>query len=406
MKKSGYGSMHRWWGMQRRDFLKLSSIASAGIILGRPAMAQDESDHKPPEAPPKTKTNIDEIKDIPRTETSLPGPFPGRVVAVTDSNVVNDQVVDAAVVQAMFLKGLGELTGQDPQESFDRFFTKDDIVGLKPNPVGPGLINTHHEVMDAVIGWLTDGGLPRENIIIWDRFESMLADAGYTPDRYPGVGIEALQILDEAAFEEGNTDSSGYLDKDGNHLSRKLFDEEVVYWADCEAPQDNNYLNQHVFNDKRSPFGKLITQRLTKIINLPVFKNTGNGISMATKNIGYGAIANTGRLHKPLFFDVCTEVMAFPAIRDKVVLNITDGIRGQYDGGPGPNASFIYDHHTLYFATDPFALDMTCHDILVEKRKEMGVEVNEHPRFSEYLHYGQRLGLGIADREKIEVIKA
>ena len=80
--------------------------------------------------------------------------------------------------------------------------------------------------------------------------------------------------------------------------------------------------------------------------------------------------------------------------------------RGQYDGGPGPNASFIYDHNTLYFATDAFALDRTCHDLLVAKRKDMGVEVNEHPRFSEYLDYGESLGLGIADPAKIKVFKA
>jgi hypothetical protein len=396
--------MYRWWDLKRRDFLKMSSIASAGIVLGVPALGRAEDETA--EAPARPKTNIDEIAAIPRTETSLPGPFPGKVVAVRDEAVVAEDQVDAAVVRRMFEKGLHQLTGLDMQDSFDLFFTEDDVVGLKPNPVGPGLINTHHELMDAVIDWLTAGGLPPENIIIWDRFEAMLVDAGYTPERYPGVGIEALQIIDMKGFEEGNTDTSGYLDADGNHLSRDLFDENVVYWADIEAPQDDNYLNQHVFNDKRSPFGKLITQKLTKIINLPVFKNTGNGISMATKNIGYGAIANTGRLHKPLFFDVCTEVLAFPDIRDKMVLNITDGIRGQYDGGPGPNASFIYDHHTLYFATDPFALDMTCHDLIVAKRKAMGVEVNEHPRFSEYLKYGERLGLGVADRDRIEVVQA
>jgi len=419
--------MYRWWQLKRREFLQLSSVASAGIVLGTPALGEDSTQNKPADPPPRPATNIDEIKLIPRTKTSLPGPFPGRVVAVFDERVVAGQStdesaaagedaagnagtagerhVDAAVVAAMFERGLRELTGKSPAESFDLLFSHEDIVGIKPNPVGPGLINTNHELVDAVIEWLTANGLPRGNIVIWDRFESMLADAGFTPERYPGVGVEALQILDEAAFEEGNTDTSGYLDADGKHLSRDLFDPDVVYWADCEAPQDNNYLNQHVFNDKRSPFGKLITQKLTKIINLPVFKNTGNGISMATKNIGYGAVANTGRLHRPLFFDVCTEVLAFPAIRDKLVLNITDGIRGQYDGGPGPNASFIYDHHTLYFATDPFALDMICHDLLVEKRKEMGVTVNEHPRFTEYLRYAERLGLGIADREKISVVR-
>ncbi len=102
-----------------------------------------------------------------------------------------------------------------------------------------------------------------------------------------------------------------------------------------------------------------------------MFKNTGNGISMATKNLGYGAVCNTSRLHKPLFFDVCTEVLAFPVMRDKLVLNITDGLRAQYDGGPGPLAQATWFMNTLFFASDPFALDMTCHNLLLQKRKEM-----------------------------------
>ncbi|MBD3335611.1 MAG: DUF362 domain-containing protein, partial [Candidatus Eisenbacteria bacterium] len=179
----------------------------------------------------------------------------------------------------------------------------------------------------------------------------------------------------------------------------------VYYWADVEGPEEKSYRNQHVFRGKYSYFGKLLTRRLTKIINVPVFKNTGNGVSMATKNLGYGAVCNTGRLHQPLFFDVCTEVLAFPVIRDKLVLNVTDGLRAQYDGGPMPNAAFTYDYATIFCATDPFALDMTGQRIMVEKRKEMGIEVNEHPRYSEYLRYAQRLGLGIADPEKIEHIR-
>ncbi len=122
--------------------------------------------------------------------------------------------------------------------------------------------------------------------------------------------------------------------------------------------------------------------------------------------MGYGAICNTNRLHKPLFFNVCTEVLAFPCIRDKLVLNVTDGLRAQYDGGPMPAAQFAYDFNSLFFATDPFALDTVCHHLMVEKRKEAGVKVNEHPRYTEYLRYAERLGLGIADREKIKVLRA
>ena len=85
-------------------------------------------------------------------------------------------------------------------------------------------------------------------------------------------------------------------------------------------------------------------------------------------------------------------------------LNITDGLVGQYDGGPGPNAKFTYDYNTLFFATDPFALDMICHQLMVKKRKKMNVKVNEHPMYTEYLRYAERLGLGVADLEKIEHI--
>ena len=135
------------------------------------------------------------------------------------------------------------------------------------------------------------------------------------------------------------------------------------------------------------------------------FKNTSNGISVATKNLGYGAVCNCGRLHAPLFFDVCTEVLAAPWIRDKLALNITDGLRGQYEGGPGKNAQFVYPHHSLYFATDPFAMDLVGHQQIVARRRAEGVKVNEHPRFTEYLRYGERLGLGVADPAKIELVK-
>jgi len=289
------------------------------------------------------------------------------------------------------------------KDSFELFFRKDDVVGLKVNPVGPPLIHTKPELAEAVIGWLEKFRMPRKNIIIWDRFDYMLADAGYTADRFPGVRIEGLQTMDE----KGNS----WRAKDGSHVSAANFDQKVFYYAKgIEGksvrgyPSDEFYQNQHVFTGEYSYFGKLLTQTFTKIVNLAAYKNTGSGISMATKNLGYGSICNSGRLHNPLFFNVCTEVLAAPVIRDKLVLNVTDGIRGQYDGGPDKNAQFVYPNHSLYLATDPFALDMSCHRELIAKRKEMGTAVNENPRFTDYLHYAERLGLGIADERKIQVI--
>lgn len=405
---SGYSSIKEGWSLKRRDFLKITgsvgTIVGSGLVLGTPNLWSQET--KPAAPPPKPKTNIDDVLKIPKGKYSLPGLFPGRVVQISDPNAMTTEKVDATIVSKMVEKGITTLTGKDMPESFKLFFSKDDVVGLKVNPVGGGLINTRLEVVDAVIAWLKGNGIPTKNIIIWDRFDYMLRDAGFTPERFPGIGIEGLQTMDEAAAEGKSQDNSKWLDAKGNHISLHNFDKEVFYHADVEGPKDLSYLNQHVVNDKFSYFGKLITKKLTKIINMPVFKNTGNGISMATKNIGYGAICNTGRLHMPLFFDVCTEVLAFPVVRDKIVLNITDGLRAQYDGGPMPNAEFTYLYNTLFVATDPIAADMICHNIITEKRREMKVKgFNEHPRYSEYLRYAEKIGLGIADPQKITHVK-
>jgi hypothetical protein len=401
MRRDRYRSIEDRSRIDRREFvgaLGLCSAAAGGAVLGIPLFGQER-----PESA-KVETNIGEFMRVPKTRHSLPGPFPGVVVKVTDPRSLQAGVFDGRAIAAMVEKGITGLTGKDMKRSFDLFFDKRDIVGLKVNPVGPPLINTRPEVVDAVIEWLVRCGLPRDNIVIWDRFDYMLADAGFTPRRFPGVRIEGLQTMDE----RGNR----WRDKDGRHVSIGNFDTDVYYYAKGVVGKgvrgykdDEFYLNQHVFNGEYSYFGKLVTRRLTKIINLAAYKNTGSGISMATKNLGYGSLCNTGRLHDPLFFNVCTEVLAAPVIRDKLVLNITDGLRGQYDGGPDKNAQFVYDNHSLYFATDPFALDMICHRELMAKRREMDRPVNEHPRFTEYLHYAERLGLGVANLDRIELRK-
>jgi hypothetical protein len=385
----------------RRGFLKIAA-AGTTLALGVPRLPGQD---KPGAAPPRVRTNIDDFLKFPRTPASLPGAFPARVVQVHNDAATAGGSPDPAVTAAMFERGIEALTGATADRSFGMFFNTDDVVGIKVNPVGAGLISTRPELVEAVVRWLVRNGLPASRIVIWDRFETMLAEAGFTRERFPGVRIEGLQTMDEAAAEGKTGDNSRWRAADGTHRSAGNFDLEAFYWADVEGDPDPAYLNQHVFNGRHSYFGKLVTKGLTKIINVPVFKNCGNGVSMAAKNLGYGAICNTARLHKPLFFDVCTEVLAHPALRDKLVLNVTDGLRGQYDGGPSAAAKFIFPFNTLFFATDPFACDSVCHGLMVEKRKASGIRVNEHPMFTDYLKLAERLGLGTADPDRIELTR-
>ncbi len=260
MKKRGYRSIELESKLERRDFLKIGggTVLGAGLLLGRPPVFGQEAAKVEP--PAKPKTNIDEALAVPRTSTSLPGLFPGKVVAVKDAQAMNEQGVNGKVVSSMFEKGMAALTGKPLAKSFKMFFDKNDVVGIKVNPVGAGLISTRLEVVDAIVAWLKQGGMPAKNIVIWDRFDYMLADAGFTAARYPGITIEGLQTMDEAAAEGKNLDDSRWLDKDGHHVSEKNFDLGAYYFADVEAPQDKPYLNQHVFNGKYSYFGKLLTQ--------------------------------------------------------------------------------------------------------------------------------------------------
>jgi hypothetical protein len=426
-----YRSMDLTPGCNRRDFVKsvgaASAVAAGGLVLAGPGFGQT------PQAPAPVETNIADFTKVPRTARSLPGPFPGKVVKVTDArSVIPDKPAapaerpsakpadapagqakkpdapparfDGKVIEEMVAKGITTLTGKSMKESFRLLIDPRDVVGIKVNPVGPPLINTRPEVVDAVVKWLVDNGIPKSNIIIWDRFDYMLKDAGFTKDRFPGITLEGLQTMDE----QGNT----WRGPDGNHVSIDNFDKDVFYFAKGIVgkgvkgyPNDEFYLNQHVFNGEYSYFGKLLTKRLTRIINVAAYKNTGASISMATKNMGYGALCNTGRLHAPLSLKVNTEVLAAPVLRDKLALNITDGLRGQYDGGPDKNAQFVYDNCALYFATDPFALDMLCHQEINAKRKEMEAPVNESPRITEYLRYAESLGLGVVALDKMTVVK-
>ncbi|HOX47032.1 MAG TPA: DUF362 domain-containing protein [Myxococcota bacterium] len=393
--------------MRRRAFLRgLGAAAASGVLLGRPGATEAPPAAKPvePARPPAVETNLADFQAVPRGPHAIPGPFPGRVVRVTDPRALVGERLDPKAISDMFARGLAALSGREPRQSFEQLFSPADVVGIKVNPVGPPLISTRLEVVDAIVAWLTASGLPRGQIVIWDRFEHMLAEAGFTPARYPGVRIEGLQVLGEKG--------TAWRTPDGRHPSEERFDPQAFYLArgvtgEAVRGYDDleHYLGQHVFAGEKSFFGRLVTRELTKIINVPVFKNTGQGVSMATKNLGYGAICNTARLHEPLFFRVCTEVTAAPWIRDKLVLNVLDGLRGQYDGGPMPAAACVYPYRTLYFATDPIALDAVGHRHLVEKRRQAGVAVNEHPRFTRYLHDAEALGLGIADPARIQLVE-
>ncbi len=214
MKRHAYRSMESRLSLDRRDFFRVGGAAGAvagiGLLAGRSLAAVQE---QAPASPAKPATNIADAMKVPRTKFSLPGPFPGRVVEVRDAASVSGAKVDAAAVRAMFEKGITALTGKDLASTpFGLFFTKDDVVGVKINPVGPGLISTRLEVVDAIVGWLAANGLPRQNIVVWDRFFWLFTSLDFSTHYTAYIAYRPTKRLDYITVRWGfYSDNRGCL---------------------------------------------------------------------------------------------------------------------------------------------------------------------------------------------------
>jgi len=380
----------------RRNFFRIAAIGGLGATIMSPMVlkkvqAQDKKEKV------KTATNIADAMKYPRVKTSMPGKYPGEVVQVVSENCIVDNVPVEKVAYQMIKDGMLSLTGaKNIRKAWRQFVSPKERIGLKVNPVAGKTLSTSHAVTKSIVKQLEEAGIPRDNIVIWDRREMQLHETGYTEENYPGIKIRGTEQQDA----EGS-----FFGKDGILYGEKMIDKKWYYWADCEEEYDAYTLPYMVNGGKESYFSKICTQEVDKIINVPILKNAGPTVSLCLKNLSYGAITNTGRLHKPLWSETCAEVCAFPPLRDKVVLNIVDGIKGCFDGGPGANPQFITNFNTILIGSDPVAVDRIGYEIMIKKRIAEGVQEEESPKGRKFLDIAHDLGLGVADKEKIKLKK-
>ena len=380
--------------LTRRKFFKSIAVGGIGAAVLTPSFQNIFAKIQPDEKP---ATNIKDMDKYPRNINSMPGKYPGKVVQVTNDKSVAENKFNLEEINKMVKDGMLNLTGeQDINKAWQKFIAPNEIVGLKVNPIGGVQLSTSIEIVTAVIAQLTAAGIPKKNIVIWDRREFELQEAGFTEEKFPGIKI--------AGTEKKDKDGSFY-NKEGKLYSEEMIDKDWYYWADVEGKYDAETLPYMVNEGKYSYFSKICTQQVDKIINIPILKNAGASITVCMKNLAYGVITNTGRLHKDLWSETTAEVCSFPPIRDKVVLNIVDGIRGCYNGGPGVVPQFIIDFKTVLIGTDPVAVDRVCYDIVYKKRVEEKVQKEESPKGRKFLELAENLKLGCADLNKIKLEK-
>jgi len=377
--------------LNRRKFFTIVGAGSAALAL-RPAslFAAEKAQPKG-----KTSTNIKDASRIARNSMSMPGKYPGQVVLVTSSkSVVDDEPVEKEAY-LMIEKAVKELSGKkDIKKAWRTFVSPGEKIGLKVNPVAGKILSTSHAVTKSVVKQLIESGIDKKDIVIWDRREMELIDTGFTTDNYPGIRIMGTECKDSAG---------SFYDKEGKLYGEKNIDKDWYYWADVEEEYDSETIPYMINTGKYSYFTKIVTREVDKIINIPILKNAGGSITNAMKNLAFGSISNTGRLHKELWNETCAEVCAFAPLRDKLVLNICDGLRGCFNGGPGANPQFICNYNSILVSSDPVAIDRIGYDIIAEKRIAEGIQKAATPEVLTFLTMSKALGLGESEKEKIKL---
>jgi hypothetical protein len=391
--------------MHRRSFVRLLAAAAASAkatgldLLARGRTPSDGGQIRSDLPPLKIVTRY-----APAATPGMPGPFPGRVVTVksdkcvdTTTNTANDQVV-----REMMAQGIRALTGaSSTADAWRRFFTPADVVGIKVNCGGyPNCISAY-EIVGESVRQLMALGVPASQIYIYERYQNQMDECNYAAHVPDGVGTVAAERANR------NTDNSGY--DPATYLEANLFGEE----------------------DTRSAMMRLVSQRLTKIINIPNMKDHGaTGATGCLKNIAYGSFSNVARTHqrgKSHTYSVVGTLASIEPLRSRTVLQIMDGLRGVWHGGPfARTTKYLFYPKQIMFGTDPVAIDRLLLDIIDNERKAHGAisiwdrspsslhiddgrardadpNVNIIIREPGHVEYAASLGLGVYDLAKIKV---
>jgi uncharacterized protein (DUF362 family) len=254
---------------------------------------------------------------------------------------------------------------EDPAAAWRKWFRPNERVGIKVNALG---LHTLPAVVEAIISGLCRAGVPAENIIVWDRFDSELEKAGFRLNR-SGSGPRCR-----------GTDAERY----GNGYAEKVETSGKV--GTC--------------------FSRILVDEVDALICVPVLKDHNlAGVSLSMKCF-YGAIHNPNKYHDNNCDPYIVDVVSHPLIARKWRLTVVDAVRGQYQGGPGKRREYQWSFGGLLVGTDFVAVDAVGAELIESKRREAGLKSLEADgRPPRYIATAASRGLGVADLDRIERIE-
>ena len=275
--------------------------------------------------------------------------------------------IDADRLLRAYERGLRALTGAASlAEGLGQLFKPADRVGIKINTIGGRKLSTRPEVALGLASAFQGTGVSEKNILIWDRTNRELREAGFTLS----LGSSGLKVYGT------DTDGAGY--------------------------DDELYAKDNI----GSLFSSIQSRYATASISLALLKDHGlAGITAGMKNY-FGAIHNPNKYHDDHCDPFVAEVFAAPPVETRHKLTILDALLVQYHRGPSFHAQWAAKAEKLVFGIDPVATDAVGWRMIDALRAAKGLPtLAEEDREPRYLSTAALMGLGTAAAEAIEVVE-
>lgn len=289
-----------------------------------------------------------------------------KVVIVKYSDKIPKQGCHPEQYYRMLTSGLKQLTGKsNAVKAIQTMIPPKSVVGMKTNCLARKHNSTPVALTKALTQILTEAGIDENDIIIWERTNRELSQAGFTLNA-ASHGVRCF-----------GTDANG-----------------VGY--------SRNFYNS---GDVNSLVTRILTDIVDFNINLPVLKDHSiAGLSAGMKNM-YGAINNPNKYHDNNCDPFCAHISNLNPIKSKHCLTVLDAIKVQYQGGPGYVSKYIDYYNGIIISTDPVAADTVGLKILQQIRKNNDVpSLEKVERPVKYLKTAEQIGLGVTDWKQIEVL--
>lgn len=290
-----------------------------------------------------------------------------KVVVIRAKGLLSASRPEPKRLQAMIIKGMTLLTSENEvRPALEKIFSPSDRIGIKINTIAGPRLSTSPELALALTSVLNLGGIPEKNMIIWDRTNRELREAGYPLQ----TARDKLKIF--------GTDSSG---------------------AGYEQEPFS-------FRNIGSLFSTILTNFVTASISLAILKDHGlAGITAGMKNY-FGAVHNPNKYHDNHCDPFVAELLASPPIKTKHRLSILDALVVQFHKGPSFHPRWAAQYEALIFGLDPVATDTVGWGLIEKLRAEKGLpSLKEEGRPPSYLDTARILGLGENDPRKIQIIE-